>query len=113
MPNDALYYGERQHVCSMRDPWPNGHPLPQVNPDRLEGPEVGALCIINNKYKPGRVARVTAQSYVWSPGECRHAGGYRRYDWSVVTDDNGYTVVMDDKDLVIIKPGMQLTLGED
>ena len=96
------------HVCNMRDAWPIGHPLPEVDPEKLTGPETGALCIMVGKYKPGRVVRVIERSYVWSPGECRHNGGYRRYDWSVVSDEHGYRVVADDTELLVIEPGMTL-----
>lgn len=96
------------HVCNMNIAWPIGHPLPAVDPAKLTGPEVGALCVITGKYHRGIVVRVIENSYVWSPGECRHKGGYRRYDWSVVDDEHGYRVVMDDKDLLIIEPGMSL-----
>jgi hypothetical protein len=101
-----------KHVCQLADVWPTGHPLPPVDPDRLTGPEVGALCVITSKYNPGRVVRVLERSYVWSPGECRNNGGYRRYDWSLVTDEHGYRVVMNDKDLITIVPGMDVAVVE-
>ncbi len=41
------------------------------------------------------------RSYVWSPGECRSNGGYRRYDWSVIErgPDKYRAVVVNDTDL--------------
>lgn len=101
-----------EHVCRLNDPWPTGHPLPEVYPDRLRGPEVGSLCVITSKYRPGLVVRVIERSYVWSPGECRSNGGFRHYDWSVVDSEHGYRVVMDDKDLTPIEPGMYIELKE-
>lgn len=95
------------HVCP-KNAWPTGHPLPPVDPAKIVGPAVGSLAILTSKYKPGRVVRVIENSYVWSPGECRHKGGYRRYDWSVIDDEHGYRVVVDDKDLLVIQPGMNL-----
>jgi hypothetical protein len=76
----------------------------------LRGPEKGALCIVTSKYKPGLVVRVLERSYVWSPGECSSHGGYRHYDWSVITDDHGYRVVVNDTDLLPITPGMTLEM---
>lgn len=99
-----------EHVCDLASPLPLGHPLPPVIEGKLTGPVPGSLAIITSKYKSGLVVRVLEQSYVWSPGECRHKGGYRRYDWSVITDDHGYQVVVDDKDLLPIEPGLNVTL---
>lgn len=97
-----------EHACNWNSPWPTGHPLPPVIADKLQGPVPGTLCIITGKYKPGLVVRVTEQSYVWSPGECRSLGGFRHYDWSVVDSEHGYRVVMNDSDLLPIEPGMYL-----
>lgn len=94
-----------EHVCGHLG---RGHPIPPEDSLRLRGPEVGALCIITSKYKPGRVVRVLERSYVWSPGECNALGGYRHYDWSVITDDHGYRVVVNDSDLLVIETGMTL-----
>jgi len=97
-----------EHDCQWGSPWPTGHPLPPEDPEKLQGPEVGTLCVITGKYKTGRIVRIIERSYVWSPGECRSNGGYRHYNWSVVSDEHGYRVVMDDKDLLPIEPGMNL-----
>lgn len=104
------------HICRLSDPWPTGHPLPAEDPARLQGPEVGTTVTYHRVRRWGEgypvvwheevadlPATVIARSYVWSPGECRHNGGYRRYDWTVVEvhEPSGktYTVVVDDKDL--------------
>lgn len=110
------------HTCRLNDVWPTGHPLPAEDPARLQGPEVGdAVTYLRTRrwatfdgengarvdheqtaYLP---AVVLERSYVWSPGECRHNGGYRQYGSKVirVTDilDGGrqYTVVVQDADL--------------
>jgi len=97
-----------EHRCDWSSAWPTGHPLPPERPEKLQGPEVGQLCILTSKYHPGLVVRVTARSYVWSPGECRSHGGYRCYDWSVIDDDHGYRVVVGDTDLLPIVTGMYL-----
>jgi hypothetical protein len=52
----------------------------------------------DSKYYPGYVT-VIEDSYVWSPGECRHGGGYRRYDWSVIRTDDNKTMCVNDSDL--------------
>jgi len=96
------------HVCDLASPWPNGHPQPSERHERLTGPEIGALCIITSNYRAGTVVRVLERSYVWSPGECRSNGGYRHYDWSVITDDHGYRVVVNDTSLLPITTGMAL-----
>ena len=94
------------HVCNMRDVWPTGHPLPSENPYSLQGPEVGSLVRLASKYREAPiVVRVVERSYVWSPGECRHQGGYRRYDWSVVEIAPGKRVVVNDTNLVALLPG--------
>ena len=105
-----------KHVCP-RNAWPTGHPLPPEDPAKLQGPEVGEFMLYRPRthvymtkdgvredvcetHEP-RVVRVIRRSYVWSPGECRHNGGYRRYDWSVVEEgpDEYRSVVVDDADL--------------
>lgn len=96
----------REHVCRLGDPWPTGHPLPPENPERLQGPDLG-YAVYHDKYaeqrgEPADVAvRVIHRSYVWSPGECRHRGGYRHYDWSVIERGPGKyrAVVVNDTDL--------------
>lgn len=103
------------HVCRLGDPWPTGHPLPPVDPAKLTGPEVGTEVMYHRVRRWGDgnpvvwhenvadlPATVLDRSYVWSPGECRHKGGYRRYDWTVIKvhePGHEYTVVVDDKDL--------------
>lgn len=97
-----------EHVCRLNDPWPVGHPLPPVDPAKLSGPEVGQLCL----YKSGvddsiTVVEVVERSYVWSPGECRHKGGYRRYDWSVINRGRG-RIVVNDEDLTPLLVGWEV-----
>lgn len=97
------------HVCNLADPWPTGHPLPPIVEVLRQGPRPGTFMIYHNKYSTGgphagprqEVVKVLEDSYVWSPGECRHKGGYRRYNWSVIErGPDGYgKVVVDDKDL--------------
>lgn len=88
-----------------------GHELVPENPDRLQGPEVGAL--VRYRGYRGRhenvVARVLARSYVWSPEQHREDGyhGHRRYDWTVIQFGPGESkrMVVDDADLFPIEPG--------
>jgi len=103
------------HACQLSDPWPTGHPLPEVIEAKLTGPDVGAevtyhrvrrwgtgLPVVWHEEVIDLPATVLERSYVWSPGECRHKGGYRRYDWTVIEvheTTRNYTVVVDDKDL--------------
>lgn len=93
-----------EHVCNWNSAWPIGHPLPPEDPDKLQGPEIGEPGVLYwNRYKQiYQPAKIIARSYVWSPGECRHQGGYRHYDWSVIETFDGerwYRVVVDDADL--------------
>jgi len=97
-----------EHVCNWNAAWPIGHPLPPELPERLQGPEVGALCIYRDSRDGPIVVTVLERSYVWSPGECRHKGGYRRYDWKVIERRPGSRVVVDDKDLTPLEPGMRI-----
>lgn len=55
--------------------------MPPENPDRLQGPEVGTLCLYRYKDEPPMVVRVLERSYVWAPGE---RSGSRRYDLKVI-----------------------------
>lgn len=89
------------HTCQPRSVWGIGHPIPGVNPDKLEGPEVGAIVSYRNG---SRTVEVLERSYVWSPGECRHKGGYRLYNSKVVRDINepNWRVVVSDFDLSAI-----------
>ena len=76
-------------------------PIPPERPEKLQGPEVGALCIYHSKYPrhDGEMCEVTARSYVWAPGDPSYGGGSRRYDWKVVRFASGGTLCVDDKDL--------------
>ena len=107
-----------EHVCNWASAWPSGHPLPEEDPARLTGPEVGEFVmyqpdpLVTYVHVDGErvkqveerepvVVKVLHRSYVWSPGECRSKGGYRHYDWSVIEEGpDGYRrVVVDDKKL--------------
>ena len=93
------------HVCNFRSAWPIGHPLPPVNPDRLQGPEVGTICTYtSHDGSDVRTVEVLERSYVWSPGECRHKGGNRLYNAKVVRDINqpSWRVVVNDSQLEVI-----------
>lgn len=112
-----------EHVCNLRSAWPIGHPLPAEDPAKLQGPEVGSHPLYRHVTRTGKYdaevgevvytetveyqpTTVLARSYVWSPGECRSNGGYRRYDWTVIStvgDGRAYTVVVDDKDLMEVE----------
>jgi hypothetical protein len=74
---------------------------PAEDPTRLQGPEIGTLCVLRSNYDmfAERVVRVVARSYVWAPGDPNYGGGVRRYDWKVVEFAPGRHVVVDDKDL--------------
>lgn len=70
-------------------------PIPPERPERLQGPEIGALCLYR-----GAVVRVVERSYVWAPGDRSYGGGSRRYDLKVI--DRGAPkgrLLVDDKDL--------------
>jgi hypothetical protein len=96
-----------EHVCRLNDPWPTGHPLPPEDPAKVQGPEEGTFMMYHDMYaeKKGApayvVVKVLRRSYVWSPGECRHKGGYRHYDWSVIERGPGRyrSVIVNDSDL--------------
>jgi hypothetical protein len=99
------------NYCSIH-PCPAG--IPPEDPERLQGPEVGQLVWYEGygKYIPAQVCRVVERSYVWGPGDhnFRNADGtfgMRRYDWKVV-DFGKSRLVVDDKDLTIIEPGMKM-----
>ena len=78
------------------------NPPPAERPDKLQGPEVGALCVYQSRHRPGpEMVSVTERSYVWAPGDPSYHGGSRRYDWKVVRFDNGKTLCVDDKDLAV------------
>jgi hypothetical protein len=98
-----------EHVCRFTGGGYD-HPLPPERPERLTGPEVGAIVRYQSERYPkwdGLLMRVKERSYVWSPGECSSHGGFRHYDWKVVEwpvlSRDGHvvfkTMVVDDKDL--------------
>lgn len=79
------------------------NPPPSERPDKLQGPEVGTLCLYQGRNDPSPlVVRVLERSYVWGPGDPSYHGGARRYDWKVIArGPNGTrTLCVDDKDLV-------------
>jgi hypothetical protein len=87
------------------------NPIPPERPGLLQGPEVGALCLYQDRYQTEpMVVRVLERSYVWAPGDPSYHGGARRYDWKVIArGPNGTrTLCVDDKDLTQITEGMVL-----
>jgi hypothetical protein len=89
-------------------------PIPSERPDRLQGPEVGTLCLYQSRYQAApMVVRVLERSYVWAPGDPGYSGGARRYDWKVIArGPNGTrTLCVDDKDLVPLAEGMTFSDG--
>ena len=84
-------------------------PIPPERPERLQGPEVGTLCLYRSKYEPAPVVvSVLERSYVWAPGERSYGGGARRYDWKVIARGSNGTrrLCVDDKDLTPLVEGM-------
>ena len=78
------------------------NPPPPERPERLQGPEVGAVCVYQSRYHAGpELVQVTERSYVWAPGDPSYHGGARRYDWKVIRYGNGKTLCVDDKDLTV------------
>ncbi len=77
------------------------NPPPPERPERLQGPEVGALCVYHSKYPQwdGQEVEVIERSYVWAPGDPAYRGGSRRYDWKIVRFASGKTMCVDDADL--------------
>lgn len=83
--------------------------IPPENPDKLQGPEVGALCLYQDRYQvEPMVVRVIERSYVWAPGDPSYRGGARRYDWKIIDRGPKGQLCVDDKDLTIIEPGVTL-----
>jgi hypothetical protein len=90
------------------------NPPPAENPDRLQGPAIGTVCLYRSKSFPQGVrVIVTAQSYVWAPGDPAYHGGARRYDWKCVRIDpdailppffGGRGLCVDDVDLTPVQP---------
>lgn len=100
-------------------------PVPE-DPDKLQGPEVGSLCIYQDTDFPrwhGLVCKVLRRSYVWSPevhvAMNRH--GYRRYDWTVIQFDkldgerpwDRRSMVVDDCKLVPLEVGLRVALAPE
>jgi hypothetical protein len=96
------------------------------DPDKLQGPELGSLCIYQDEDFPrwdGLVVEVIARSYVWSPERhvAMNAHGYRRYDWSVIQFDtpdpehtwDRKTMVVDDDKLVPVDVGLRVALAPE
>lgn len=85
------------------------NPIPQENPARLQGPEIGSLCIYTYKGE-STIVRVLERSYVWAPGDPAYHGGARRYDWKVIARGPNGTrrLCVDDKDLTPITEGMAI-----
>src|SRR5512143_570933 len=78
-------------------------PIPPERPERLQGPEVGTLCLYSSRYQiVPMVVRVVERSYVWAPGDPAYHGGSRRYDWKVIDRGPKGKLCVDDKDLVEI-----------
>ena len=77
-------------------------PIPEERPERLQGPEIGTLCLYQGRNDPApMIVRVLARSYVWAPGDPAYHGGSRRYDWKVIArGPNGTrSLCVDDKEL--------------
>ena len=75
------------------------YPIPPERPERLQGPEVGTLCVYRNPRSQwdGQTVEIVERSYVWAPGE---RTGSRRYDLKVIRFvATGKTMLVDDKDL--------------
>lgn len=85
------------------------YPIPPERPERLQGPEVGALCLYQGRNDPSPVVvRVLERSYVWAPGE---RTGTRRYDLKVIARGPNGTrhLLVDDKNLTPLVEGMTLS----
>ena len=101
-------------------------PVPE-DPAKLQGPEVGSLCIYYDEDFPqwhGLVVEVLHRSYVWSPEV--HVGvnahGYRLYDSSVIRfdkpkDDGTWmgrnTMVVADYKLIPLMVGLRVALAPE
>lgn len=93
------------------------HPDTPERPEKVKGPEIGALMRYRSKYEqPDRVVKVIARSYVWSPEQHNPDGthGFRRYDWTVIQrgPKSGQHLVVDDVELFPIEPGDVVTPKE-
>jgi hypothetical protein len=103
---DAMRADEvRKHPRTLRVRECNHLPIPPERPERLQGPEVGSLCLYRNARYPqfDGTVEVIERSYVWAPGDRSYGGGSRRYDWKVIRYPTGKTMCVDDKDLTLIE----------
>ena len=79
------------------------------DPTKLQGPEIGSLCLTLKHWNfmpVGTVVRVIERSYVWAPGQ---PGAYREYDWSVIEyNARGSRVVVNDYELAPLAVGDRL-----
>lgn len=101
----------RKHPCTAAARECIHLPIPPERPEKLQGPEVGTLCLYQSKYQPEpMVVRVLERSYVWAPGDRSYGGGSRRYDWKVIArGPNGTrTLCVDDNDLSPLAEGTTL-----
>lgn len=92
----------------------NHLPIPPERLERLQGPEVGSLCLYQSRYQPEpMVVRVIERSYVWAPGDRAYHGGSRRYDVKVIArNPNGTdTLLVDDKELTPLPADTLLVEG--
>lgn len=92
----------RKHPRTPRLAECRHYPIPAERPDKLQGPEIGTLCLYQGRNDPSpMVVRVLERSYVWAPGE-RSAS--RRYDLKVIARAPNGTrrLLVDDKDLVAL-----------
>lgn len=78
-------------------------PIPAENPDKLQGPAIGDVCLYQPRTGDPILVTVLERSYVWAPGDPSYHGGSRRYDWTVINGPRGHLVV-DDKDLTPVQP---------
>jgi hypothetical protein len=92
----------RKHPRTPRLAECRHYPIPPERPEKLQGPEVGTLCLYQGRNDPSPiVVRVIERSYVWAPGE---RTGSRRYDLKVIARGPNGTrhLLVDDKDLVTL-----------
>lgn len=77
------------------------YPIPPENPERLQGPEIGTLCLYESRYQhPPMIVCVLERSYVWAPGERSQS---RRYDLKVIDRGPRGHLLVDDKDLTPLR----------
>lgn len=77
------------------------YPIPPERPEKLQGPEVGALVLYqDDRYQPEPiVVRVVERSYVWAPHDPAYHGGARRYDLKVIDRGPKGRLLVDDAKL--------------